>query len=438
MKTALRQLDDPLDGLASQPDASSAIDAWLGVFARLMRLPDSTRQLIRMELREHLRERVRDLLLSAGADCDERRAVRIAIEELGETAELARRFEAANTPNRRRMLMHATLLLAGAGAIVAGVVTFTHDSTPSSHNDSNPAENSLGPLHFSRVMTEVTLSQPRSLTETRVNFDANTSLRDAVQLVTERAKVGLSVNWGTMEENGITINEPMGLSVTEMPAAEALTLIAESAGTNEAPLDWRTRKGGTGIDFGLRHALDLRAIELVTYDISATIKFIEADFAENTSQASEQVISLLTELVEPENWRDNGGDLAQVMLVGGRLFVEAPSRMHGKIKWILGQLPNMPGERPQVNADGAGVPMLQDLPPLGEMTRPTAEDVESLRQKAVRADQKFQVYRTKYQAGTLAYNLAERDARTASDEYTSALQQWQRRNFPPTRKTSGE
>jgi hypothetical protein len=251
------------------------------------------------------------------------------------------------------MLMHATLLLAGAGAIVAGVVTFS------------PSNHTATPVAASRFETTDAAQQPpKSLAETNVTVPADISLRDAVISIAGQAKVGLVVDWSAMQDHGITTDEAMGVSVTEIPAGEALTLLAESASSREAPLDWRARNNR--VEFGLRRDLDARDIELVTYDITATINLIAADFAESKEQASEQVISLITSLVEPENWRDNGGDLAQVMLVGGRLFVEAPSRMHGKIKWILDQLPNMPGEKPQVKADAAGTPLVQDVPLLGQ------------------------------------------------------------------------
>ncbi len=411
-------LDDPLDALASQPDASSAIDAWLSVFARLMHLPESTRQSIRMELREHLRERVRDLVLSGGSTGDERDAVRLAIEELGETAELARRFEAANTSNRRRMLMHATLLLAGAGAIVAGVVTFSHST------------NNNAPVAVSRFeqSAEVTQAPPKALTDTKVTVTADTTLHDAVTSIVQQAKVGLIVDWGTLQDNGITTEEAMAIAVTEVPAGQALTLLAESAGTREAPLDWRARGGA--IEFGLRRGLDAREIELMTYDISATINIIGADFAESKDEASEQVIHLLTELVEPENWRDNGGDLAQLKLVGGRLFVEAPSRMHGKVKWILDQLPNIPGNKPQVNAvDGGGtadgVPLLKDIPLLNEMFTPPGDDqrMESLGKALEGARDEFHLVRQRYDSKTVAYEAAEQKVRDAEVQYNAALQQ---------------
>jgi hypothetical protein len=411
-------IDDPLDALASQPDAGSAIDAWLAVFARLMHLPESTRQSIRMELREHLRERVRDLLLSSGpALIDERDAVHTAIEELGETAELARRFEAANQSNRRRMLMHATLMLAGAGAIVAGVVTFSN---------SNNSANSVAVSRFEAG--ELAHEPPESLIKMKITLPEDTTLRNAVASIAEQAKLGVIVDWGAMQDNGITTDETMGVSVTEIPAGEALTLIAESASTREARLDWRARNGS--VEFGLRNALDRREIELVTYDVTTTINLIAGNFTDSKDKAAEQVLSLLTELVTPEYWRDNGGDLAQMRLVGGRLFVEAPTRTHAKVKWILDQLPNMPGDKPEAKASG-DVPMLEDVPLVGSKFAAAQKPrLEALREEWSAAQTEFDLVRNLYHSGTSIYKRAEKRFLEADDEYRHALDLWQRTQRP--------
>ncbi|HVP73400.1 MAG TPA: polysaccharide biosynthesis/export family protein [Phycisphaerales bacterium] len=351
MRVESRQAEiaDPLDALAALPDADSAIDAWLSVVSRLMHLPEKTRRDICNELREHLRERVRDLLLGGS---DERAAVRTAIEELGETAQLARRFEAADRPRGRRLLMHATLMLATGGAIAAAIMTFSPN-----HGESRNAAR----FGESTVVAE----PPKSLTNARITLPDGTTLRDAVQSAAKQADVGLLVDWGSLEEAGIDLSSPLGLSFKDVPGPRALTLVAQTVGERMTALDWRAREGNL-IEFGLQHDLDAHEIELVSYDITATINILAGTFTDSKEKAAEQITGLLTELVTPDYWRQNGGDLAQLQLVGGRLFVEAPSRTHTKVKWILDQLPVMPGGEAKADAQVEDVPLLKDLPILGD------------------------------------------------------------------------
>lgn len=345
---------DLLDAVASERNADSSIDAWLGVVSRLMRLPEATRTEIRNELREHLRERIRDLMLSGR---DEREAVRTAIEELGETAQLARRFEAANQPPTGRYVMHGLLTLVGAGAIAAGVMTFTNNDTASTIASARYESDNV-----------IVADPPKSLSEAKCELDAEASLREALDSVITQANVGLMVDWGHIESIGIDPSAAMGLSFREMPGTQALTLIAQAADNGPGGLDWRMRDGGL-VEFGLRSELDRKEIELMTYDISKSITVISGAYAASIEEACSQVQELLTSMVEPENWVDNGGDLAQMRLVGGRLFVQAPKRMQGKVQWILDQLPDGEPDRKKENASAEragdarqGVPIFAEVP----------------------------------------------------------------------------
>ncbi len=90
------------------------LETFLAVLAPMLRLPEAQRDAIRSELHAHLVERVRDLMITGrGEDA----AVRTAIEELGETAELAQRLGAAHRFPRRRLAMNLSLIGLGLGAL---------------------------------------------------------------------------------------------------------------------------------------------------------------------------------------------------------------------------------------------------------------------------------------------------------------------------------
>ncbi|MFT3686010.1 MAG: permease prefix domain 1-containing protein [Phycisphaerales bacterium] len=105
-----------------------AIEQWLAMFARFLRLPREQTSAIRDELDSHMRERVRDLMLE-GLSEDE--GMRRAIDELGEAAELAAHFRAAHKPARRLAMSIAAIGVA-AGAAVISVVALTNSQPPQS------------------------------------------------------------------------------------------------------------------------------------------------------------------------------------------------------------------------------------------------------------------------------------------------------------------
>ncbi len=94
-----------------EPSSRDAISSWLDVLTSMLGLPHAQRIQIRDEMEDHLRSRVDDLLISG---LDEHEAVKQAVAELGETAQLAKvvtNAHAHTTPRRRTM---QALLIAGA------------------------------------------------------------------------------------------------------------------------------------------------------------------------------------------------------------------------------------------------------------------------------------------------------------------------------------
>ncbi|MEO0632125.1 MAG: permease prefix domain 1-containing protein, partial [Planctomycetota bacterium] len=111
-----------------EPIASSArdpIDRWLDVFVRLLRVPKQDAQRIRDELEDHLRARVDDLMVTGQSEPE---AVRLAVAELGETAELARQFQTAAKPHRRRTMLAASAIM--SAGLIASAVLLTQQTAP--------------------------------------------------------------------------------------------------------------------------------------------------------------------------------------------------------------------------------------------------------------------------------------------------------------------
>ncbi len=108
--------------LDTTPSGRDPIGDWLDVLESMLGVPAARRRAIRQELEDHLRSRVDDLTITG---LSEPEAVRAAVGELGETADLARRFREAAAVNRRRLWMHAAIFGLVGGAIAIGTVGVT-------------------------------------------------------------------------------------------------------------------------------------------------------------------------------------------------------------------------------------------------------------------------------------------------------------------------
>jgi len=109
------------------PSSRDSISGWLDVLTSMLALPESQRLQVRDELEDHLRSRVDDLLITGTPEPE---AIRIAVAELGETAELAKLISHAHTRiNPRRRIMNIALITAAvAGLSIGG---YSLNSAPS-------------------------------------------------------------------------------------------------------------------------------------------------------------------------------------------------------------------------------------------------------------------------------------------------------------------
>ncbi len=101
------------------PSNRDSIGSWLDVLTSMLSLPEGERLQVRDELEDHLRSRVDDLLITGTAEPE---AVRVAVAELGETAELAKLITHAHVRAhpRRRTMNIALMTVAVAGLSIGG------------------------------------------------------------------------------------------------------------------------------------------------------------------------------------------------------------------------------------------------------------------------------------------------------------------------------
>ena len=326
-----RPATPPVDEIIrAAPNAQTAIAAWLGVFVRLLRLSDVQRLAIRNELQEHLRERTRDLMLTGRTETE---AVRLAIEELGETAQLARRFESANRPNTRRWLMYTSMLGFSAAIFITGSVVLTPDH-------SQPTLASI--FKEEQAQHSQTLEK---LINGPVDVKVDLPVLETARVLSEVAKVNIDLPVGELTESGIPSDHVITMELENVPLRVALDQFVSQISQENLRFAWRAEDGR--IEIGRKHVIDLRENVLVSYNIAEIIKSLTT-YGRPYDNAVEDITGLVESMVEADNWRENGGELAHLRVVGGKMFVEAPKRMHERIEWILLQLRESHG-----NAEGA-------------------------------------------------------------------------------------
>ncbi len=333
----------------TSPDqvASSArdpIDRWLDVFVRLLRVPRADAQRIRDELEDHLRARVDDLMVTGQPEPE---AVRIAVAELGETAELARDFAAARTSPRRRMLMQATVLAATGIAIVTGsTALLSVSSIPSSsqqaiaQNDAeSPAEaptaGEAEPITFKRdlVAPDAATREVAVRGAGRgVQVPAMPTVADALDLLEETVgrRVVLPAAGVSPHGGPVSTDVPIRpLALTGLSLDQGVRMIGAELGGGMMNDPFVLNETETALELAPQSYFDRRDAVLIEYDISSLLTPPEGDTIDPSAFAG-----TVESLVEPQLW----GDTAHLGMISTTMLVNAHPRVHAKIDDLIARI----------------------------------------------------------------------------------------------------
>jgi uncharacterized coiled-coil protein SlyX len=357
----------------ADPPTGDLVSGWLDVFLTLLRLPGDQADPIREELESHLRDRARDLMLTG---LNEAEATRQAITELGEAADVAARYRALKSEPRRRLLMHLTLFGVGA-ALAMSVAAFslsgrqqppaaasTQEATIAQLNKTvREQEDRLAALSDQvqeqrRLAADLQAarSSPPQITSAAYEptppdpalaalvIDAtfqNSRLEDVFKGLGTATNASVDVKWPLIQPNGATPSSAINLRKASTTVPRILAQVSEQLNLQGSQsLDARLRDGVLTI--ATREYFDKAESTLVAYDVSGIVQARMVAYSEGREVVIKDIVDVVTHFVSPDDWNENGGNLAQTMIVGDRLFIKAPARFHPQIQWILDQLPAMP------------------------------------------------------------------------------------------------
>lgn len=319
--------DEPPLRLAGAEPAD-LVSAWLAGLVRVLEshaIPTRDAQGVRDELESHLRERIRDLEVTGLGEDD---AVRCAVNELGDVAELARRYREATSFPRRRLLMNLSMFAMAGAAVIVGVATL-----------SQPAD--------SLRVSVFTPAQPTPQEQSALSrkFEAGftqTPLKDVFAFVGDAIGMPLTVSWHALDEQGVAPDTVVSYTDKNTDFRTLLTQVGEQiAGGASWALDYRVVDGAVRV--ATDEYFDRREVVLASYDMSPFIDTVSTD----------ELHEVIHTFVYPNGWADNGGTLARMSIVGHRVFIEAPKRYHEQIQWFLDELSKKPGHAMKQNEPAA-------------------------------------------------------------------------------------
>ncbi len=200
-------------------------EIYLSVLSRLLRLNSTQKDAIADELRDHLEERLADLMAS-GLSRDD--AIKQALDDFGDVSGLALDFTQASLTPLRRIAMRTTLAASALALLVTlGLFLFA----PQPENGSRIVAQVLAeetkevtaPVERKSVFLDDEELFPKFLSEmTAVDF-ADTPLTDVVQFLGDKHKVTCLIDLKALEAAGIAMDAPVTLSRQSITLEELLT-----------------------------------------------------------------------------------------------------------------------------------------------------------------------------------------------------------------------
>ena len=336
-----KEMQEAVDNAAaSASGAEATIEAWLLVLVKLLDVPAKTKIDICSELRSHLHERIRDLILTGQS---EEEAAKIAISELGDAAQVAQRFRHADRYTKRKLAMNIALITAGAGVVGLSVFAFNAGSN-------NIQASLFQEQDLSEYASESLDSKVNS------NLDA-ASLDEAVAFLGKHLDRPIFVHWTDLVDAGLDRDElKVSLNTQGLSLRRSMDLVLDQVNDYVGEAAWNF--SDDLVELGIESEFAKRTIVLVSYEVGNILESISERYSRNNTEVANSIVDVITNFVEPESWMDNGGNLAQIEIVGSKMFVQAPKKMHRQIAWIIGERKS--GEvqefsrRPSAFSGGAG------------------------------------------------------------------------------------
>ncbi|MCK6475840.1 MAG: permease prefix domain 1-containing protein [Phycisphaerales bacterium] len=293
---------------------------------RRLHLPQPHRRQVLDELACHLDERVRDLMVTG---VTEEQASRRAVDELGDPAVLARRFERAHRAPRRRRTMNMLMIGLASAAALTGALT----------------------LRTPQVTIRSAVYPPPDAAQTASQktmdiqgLPQDVQWGDFFALAASVSGKTPVVHWGALREldsDNFGPGHSLGidqLTDQKLTLDQFLDLINTEKGfLSDNRIEYRDEEGR--LIFATTHYFDRRETRLVTYDVS---ELVLARLGESTDDADlvqaavQEVADLIRALVESNIWDVNGGQ-ASITTYGTKLFVRVPQRFLPRIEWVLEQ-----------------------------------------------------------------------------------------------------
>ena len=168
-----------------------------------------------------------------------------------------------------------------------------------------------------------------------VRFDA-IGMAEVIDFLRDVTGMNIVVNWRALEAAGVEKDAPIDLRLKNATLVQVLRQMGKVVGGEAVQLGFAIDGGSivftTAEDAS--HQTRIRSYDISDLAGAATTQ----PGAEGTIAALETIKSAIMDNVSPDAWREQGGTVAGISIVGNKFLVRAPDMMHLEVDELLAEL----------------------------------------------------------------------------------------------------
>lgn len=193
--------------------------------------------------------------------------------------------------------------------------------------------------------------------------------RDVVEYLVDTTQANIFVNWPALEGAGVDPNAPVSLRLRNVPFSKVLRSVLDIVGGGVVNLGYTVEEGVITVSTGEELARNtqtkiylIRDLLVVPEDFSENAPNLDissttqtggggrtsvftgggtinnADREQEREELIEQIVTLITETIASDTWRDNGGLIGSIQPLDDQLIVTQTPEVHRQIDSLFAQL----------------------------------------------------------------------------------------------------
>lgn len=156
-----------------------------------------------------------------------------------------------------------------------------------------------------------------------------------IDALRDEAHADIFVNWRAIEAAGLRKNEPVSIDVSGLSFADTLLALVSKMSGPKIKLECGMDEGVVVIS---THSDFAKNVQTRIYDVRDILEFRGQPSTARSTEDGSELLTSITQTIDPESWRINGGETGRMWMLSGQLIVTQTPVNQRDVVWFLNRL----------------------------------------------------------------------------------------------------